>query len=222
MKNITLLFFLTNITLFAQVGIGTTSPKQTLHVAGSNSTIRIDGLNSTDNTNNDGYSDAAVYVNANGDLILKPATPTAILNLLGAAIVNPAVILSGSNVTQTIKSGNFTNTKDGFVGLSFSLSVTDITDTSGKPLSDGRPRILALLIYIDGNLVARASQAYTCSNISGTIANGYLVLNGHHYADLTKGNHTYSVDAKIYGGTHSFKATFGGSASFNNFQILEF
>lgn len=55
----------------AQVGIGTTNPQKEFHVAGENSTIRIESLNSTnDSTFNDGIKPAPAYVNADGDLTL--------------------------------------------------------------------------------------------------------------------------------------------------------
>jgi len=59
---------LSNMT-FGQVGINTTNPQQDLHVAGNNSTIRIDGLNSTNNPNNNG--NANLSVNADGDLTVR-------------------------------------------------------------------------------------------------------------------------------------------------------
>lgn len=63
--------------IFSQVGIGTSDPLEALHVAGSNSTIRIESLNSVNNPQNDGIKNAKVYVNSNGDLTLTPPNYTA-------------------------------------------------------------------------------------------------------------------------------------------------
>ena len=54
----------------AQVGIGTTSPQEELHIAGETSTIRIDGLNSTNNPKNNGL-DTSLSVNGSGTIILS-------------------------------------------------------------------------------------------------------------------------------------------------------
>ena len=68
------LMILTSISLgncvsFAQnVGIGTATPLQKLHVAGGGVTIRVDGLS--------GVGTRALYANANGDLTVTPGTPS--------------------------------------------------------------------------------------------------------------------------------------------------
>jgi hypothetical protein len=63
-------FLLTPICL-GQTGINTNNPQQTLHVAGANSEVRVDGLNSTNNATNLGTgSTTRVYANSSGDLVL--------------------------------------------------------------------------------------------------------------------------------------------------------
>lgn len=55
----------------AQVGINTQTPQEELHVAGTNSNIRIDGLNEINNPNNLGSTNTSkVFVNEFGDLVL--------------------------------------------------------------------------------------------------------------------------------------------------------
>lgn len=55
----------------AQVGINTQTPQEELHVAGSTSNIRIDGLNEINNPNNLGpLNSSKVFVNQFGDLVL--------------------------------------------------------------------------------------------------------------------------------------------------------
>jgi hypothetical protein len=71
-KYIFLIVFICNaINTLAQVGINTQTPQEELHVAGSSSNIRIDGLNETNNPNNLGtVNTSKVFVNEFGDLVL--------------------------------------------------------------------------------------------------------------------------------------------------------
>lgn len=78
-----------SVNLLAQVGVGTTTPEQMLHVSGTVSTetaadgyqlvkptVRIDGLKKSNNplvaSGEENYR--AVYANADGDLLLQPKT----------------------------------------------------------------------------------------------------------------------------------------------------
>ncbi|MEP2937053.1 MAG: hypothetical protein ABJM06_01595 [Gilvibacter sp.] len=63
--------FTTATFCYAQVGIHTNNPQQTLHVAGATSDVRIDGLNDTNNNKNLGSgSTTRVFADSNGDLVL--------------------------------------------------------------------------------------------------------------------------------------------------------
>jgi len=71
MKKITLFLFLCiGVLGFGQVGIGTVNPQQELHVAGSNSTLRVESLNSINNSLNDGVNLSPVFVDSDGNLTL--------------------------------------------------------------------------------------------------------------------------------------------------------
>ncbi|SHI91116.1 hypothetical protein [Flavobacterium haoranii] len=74
MKKIYLLFIWVSYISFGQVGIGTQTPQQDLHVAGSNSTIRIEGLDVINNVENNGLELTPVYVTNKGNLTLTPPT----------------------------------------------------------------------------------------------------------------------------------------------------
>ncbi len=55
----------------AQVGIGTTNPQQSLHIAGADSTIRFDTFNTTNSPlDNNGVDLAPVFVHGKGDLVI--------------------------------------------------------------------------------------------------------------------------------------------------------
>ncbi|NND61735.1 MAG: hypothetical protein HKN48_00925 [Flavobacteriaceae bacterium] len=67
--------FLFNLIGIAQVGIGTTNPQEDLHVAGNSATIRIESLNSTNNsTYNNGVDLSPAFVDGNGDITIGNGT----------------------------------------------------------------------------------------------------------------------------------------------------
>lgn len=66
---ITVVFNLCFFMGFSQVGIGTLTPQEELHVAGTNSTIRIDALNTANNpVQNPSGKLVKAYVDGNGDI----------------------------------------------------------------------------------------------------------------------------------------------------------
>lgn len=73
MKLIYILLIGVSFASFSQVGIGTINPQQELHIAGNSSTIRIEGLDNTNNLLNNGPGNlTAVYVTNEGNLTLDP------------------------------------------------------------------------------------------------------------------------------------------------------
>lgn len=70
-KILSFIYILTGVFGFAQVGVNTTTPTEELHVAGPTSTIRIEGLNETNNPLNLGdKQNSRVYADPDGDLVL--------------------------------------------------------------------------------------------------------------------------------------------------------
>jgi len=67
MKKTLFTLLLLPLVTYAQVGIGTTSPQEQLHVAGTGSTVRIDGLSSAGAVS--GTAVKSVSVDVNGNLI---------------------------------------------------------------------------------------------------------------------------------------------------------
>src|SRR5690606_19736809 len=66
-----LIFLLFPVFTFGQVGIHTSNPQSTLHVAGATSNVKVEGLNANNNPNNLGAeSTTRVFVDKFGDLVL--------------------------------------------------------------------------------------------------------------------------------------------------------
>mgnify|MGYP000489404662 CR=1 FL=1 len=217
---IILLSFFTITHLFSQVGIGTTNPMQDLHIAGNNSTIRIEGLNATNNTLNNGSGNIPVSVNTNGDLVLGQAV-NAIIDIHGTSSFPTTTVSSGSGYDEeTLNSGTFTLGQERWVSGTFEVAVQDVKQAGGTNITDGAPRIVTSIIYIDGIQISRDSQLYNNSRSGGTIASGYLVLDGSFFLKIPAGNHTYSIVVSIYGGSYSSRALFGGVAAIDRFQLI--
>lgn len=75
-----LCFLGANLSANGQVGINTTNPQEKLHIAGSTGTMRVESLNAANNPYNSGDTDGngnmddntvPLYVDENGDFILK-------------------------------------------------------------------------------------------------------------------------------------------------------
>lgn len=162
-------FVFSSFLTLAQVGVGTNSPQEELHVAGATSTIRIEGLNAANNPLNLGPNEnTRVYANANGDLVLNNA-PTNI-----EVLFNPANYLADpldnggddTNVVGQTGTGSgysyagwprqtgpglstFTLTRPAIVEINYSISYD--LDKSGSPIDDFHARTAQFFMYLRRN-----------------------------------------------------------------------
>lgn len=216
MKKHILIIVLFYIPLYSlsQVGINTSTPSEELHVAGTNSTIRVDGLNSPNNINNLGPgSSSPVYVNANGDLILGTVTdnveilfdsedylmnvqdPTNLVNQTGSgAGYSQAGIPIGGIATS------FTLTRPAIVEVNYSVSYTlgkNVTPISR--IDDFRARIVQTGMYfrLNNYMGPAVVNDYYGNPINGgpwcitsncSELGGLLAINGQFYNNVSDRN----------------------------------
>lgn len=182
---ITLLACLGFTLAYGQVGINTNDPEQTLHVAGTTSNVRVDGLNATNNSENVGSSGTTrVFADANGDLVLGSAgqnvqmlvdtdnyledvenSDNIILQTGGGFGYNPAGIPVGGT------GASFTLTGNAIVQINYSVSWS-IYKTSASPskrISDERARIVQTGVYLRQNNYLGAA---VINDVDGVPING--------------------------------------------------
>lgn len=160
-----LLFSFANF--FAQVGIGTNSPVEQLHVAGTTSNIRVEGLNNPNNVKNlGGNSNSRVFVNAAGDLVLGERTNNIEVIMDVYNYLDDAEDTGGDDsnvITQTgtgtgyqiagspdnIGPGlsNFTLSKKAIVEINYNLS-WKIQKNNSNIIDDGAERIFQTFMYL--------------------------------------------------------------------------
>lgn len=200
-----------SLTSFGQVGIGTTNPQQELHVAGgTNSTIRIEGLDATNNSLNNGAGSLTpVYVTNQGNLTLTAPgyglnnLPINFLidssnfvpdNLLGPPIpyTNRGHVinsdLSTESVTELIHTVSITVPIASMIEIKHAMSIMySATDLSSPPytaefISDNKTRSYETFFCFDIN----------SDGLSSTEFNRQYGRKGQYYGTAKGGTRGYT------------------------------
>lgn len=199
-KNLHFIFFVFPIAVFSQVGINQPSPVEQVHVGGSTSTIRIDGLNSPNNSLNIGTNGSSrVFADVDGDLVLGSAANNIEILFNPFNYLDDPEDSGGANsnvITQTgtgtgfqaagyprqIGPGlsNFTLTKKAIVEINYSLSWKIVKNNTSN-IDDGAARIFQTLMYLI-KLDAPGAGLVTVDADGAPLILGYaLGLNGQFY-----------------------------------------
>jgi hypothetical protein len=226
-----------------EVGMFTNNPQNDVHIAGNNTGIRIDAFSSANNVANNGVDDSVIYVDTNGDLLLKPSLTESQIPEDNALTFVPLPVAIGNNngnfTQQTLYTSTFTVTRDALVEIVYQIGVDmQRNDSTGFPnffiIDDGYPRQYGTAVFIDGNIVGYTAEAYTArgTGTGAAYAQGTYFLNGNGYAQLTgaAGGTTYTVTVIgfTFGGGQAFpfiqgsstRGNFGGIGGVDRFQII--
>jgi hypothetical protein len=218
-----------------RLGIKTDNPQNDIHIAGNNTGIRIESFSSTNHPDNNGVDDSVVYIDHNGDLMLKPSLVQNQMPEDNATTFSPAPITIsdpfGDFTATTIYSTTFTITQDALVEVVYQIGV-NLSYFGGGVIEDGLPRQYGTAVLIDGTIVGYTSEAFTSNPdaAGATVLSGTYFLNGNGYAQLTgaAAGTIYTIDVVGFvagGDDGSFlpdgvEGEFGGNAGLDRFQIV--
>lgn len=223
-KNYILLFcFFSSIT-FAQVsgiGIGTSNPQQVLHLAGATGTVKVDGLNATNNTFNGGGVDKTypLYVDGNGDLTLALATFQNSDGTDALTTSTPLIATTLTELTTSTPAGvqrlqilpiTVTVNRAAVLEIKYSISF-DVLATAVTKIRDQYARRVSNYYTLDDNTATarrygQASKCYYNFNqdlLTPNAAQGTMFNSSTTYVNLTAGTHTIRLYGELATGTSS-------------------
>ncbi|CAM4423632.1 hypothetical protein [Flavobacterium terrigena] len=208
------------------VGVNTSNPQQALHLGSNTGTIRVDGLNSTNNVFNGGVAGQTypLYVDSNGDMTLRVS---AYQNSDGSdayttAGVNGTVAITAAQAndgyeTVEITSYTFTVARNTTLEVKYSLSIEVFQDNLLTIIKDAYARNITNFFTLDTPVLAPATRRYAPSskcyfnrNDAGTnpaaapdAATGFIYNSGTTYMALTTGTHTIRFYGTVCSGTNN-------------------
>jgi hypothetical protein len=230
----------------AQVGIGTSNPEENLHIVGPSTTIRIEGLNSINNTKNDGINLAPVYVDGLGNYTLTPQFLEPIVFLAedenfipdnpnGLSFKSGTII--NNDQTQTLVEAvvgtkAFNLPQPAIIEVNYAvtmlLSATNLSSNSVSGITDGKARTGEVYFMVDINSdgldTTESSKKYGlqgiyyASSMDGVA--GYAYVNSQGYVSLPEGNHTLYFYGVVKDGINTFTSMgFGGSKDYLKIRL---
>lgn len=200
------------------VGINEAVPEQALHLGSANSTIRVEGLNETNNLYNLGAANTyPLYVDNNGSLTLYNS---ASFNSNGSDAIDTGnmlnttiTILNGDNDgIETAEIYNFEITVDrpSIVLVKYNVSFEVFEDPSENKLTDNLARRVNTYLKLNGGTrkYGHASKCYTGSD-SNDIAGVLYNMSSSYIVIPAAGTYTISWHAEISSGLNGNAANTG-------------
>ena len=220
-----ILCFLAAFNVNAQVGIGTSSPQEALHIAGTNSSIRVDGLNSSNNTkNNGGTSMYNVMVDANGALALGDTSGELSSDSnIAVPVVVQTTANSGLNAAELYKK-NFTISQRALVVITYYVALDFGSYNGLTKIDDGRAKVAHNYFYLGDGTTADTSKSYgmssvVYSNVNCDAATGYVYNSRSMTIALDPGTYSVHLQGAAFGGDLNADAAF--RVSFGNGDRLD-
>jgi len=222
------------ISLSAQIGVGTITPQQELHVAGPTSTIRVDGLNDTNNAANLGG--AALYnlaVDANGDIRVGDVVPTTSGNLLSSTIAGPNITVfsgpQGQYAERLLTTRTFTVVDRSLVIINRENNITTVTRRfNTAPVDDGRAKMIYTFYRIIGpgfpspgaGDLDRGIKSNSYTNYQSDLEQSEDII--HTNSDsliLDPGTYTLEFYGAVYSGESVGNASFQARMRFSSVEV---
>lgn len=253
-KYIVVVLLLVTMDAFCQTGINTLSPQQALHVSGTPSTttvigttgknvvtptIRLEGLNQTNNTlhpASPSVSTLPMYATSNGDLVLGKRTQILYQSLPSNDAVplfpQTAVL---ANVSTTVKTITFTLDRTALVCINAMVSISGMNPpSSSTPIIDGMARRMGVQLMFSQAPAASGmpvnvpfaenSSSYTNgaapSSVSGGITlDGLYLYNLGKAIKLTAGTYTLNILGVAYYDGTPYQVKFG-EAPYDSMNVI--
>lgn len=234
MTKIALLFSLFCLASFSQtkgVGINETIPEQTLHLGSQTGTVRVDGLNSLNNSYNGGEIDKTypVFVDYNGDLTLKTSAydnsdgDDAYLStdpINSELSIIPIVQANDGYEAIEITSYEFTLGRPTILEIKYSLSIEIFQDNLLTIIRDPYARNITNFFTLNTPVLTPTTRRYAAhskcyfnynyENGAASLPNastGYIYNSGTTYIPLTAGTHTLRFYGSVCSGSNN-RATY--------------
>lgn len=200
--------FLFSVNIYSQdgfVGINTPEPMQKLHIAGLDSSFRIEMLDSINNLSNRNLINAPLYVDADGiltlefDLLHNTNTGDEIdIESESSSITQIGV----AQVDQEIFSKTITVARDSYVEIKFSLSFEVYLNETQDKITDQVARVIRNYILLNGSTSRKygmTSKCYINSHAQGVNTTYYN--NASTYIFLPAGTNIISFHGNVGSGS---------------------
>lgn len=228
----TLFGIVLSFSCLAQVGVGTTSPQADLHIAGENSTIRIEGLSAANNPVNEGGRLFPTLIDGQGRITLSNQISTVDAFVITDAsstfnqrqVVN---IVQTTSAVQNIYNYEITVTAKAFIEIKYSVpylvySTFNENTNQGTKIQDGIARQIQTYFTIDGgdNKYGMISQNYYNVHNGGGV--GKFFNAGFGFVGLEPGTYTLNFYADVLASpTNTSSIVFGGEGSYLRFRYYQ-